>query len=129
MNKTAIAIATAASLTFFAGPLAAEATGTGAASTDSASELTQGQPHGEGMGQANMDADQIMERYDTNNDDELNEEELSVFGATAAGQAGQDQQDQGEQMMQRLDEDGDGSVTKEELKKSDMVKGEDQSMD
>lgn len=128
MNKTAIAIATAASLTFFAGPLAAEATGTGAASTDSAAELTQGQPHGEGMGQANMDADQIMEQYDTNDDGELNEDELSVSGATAAGQTGQEQE-HGEKMMQRLDEDDDGAVTKEELNNSDMVKGEEQSMD
>lgn len=120
MNRTAIAIATAAALTFFAGPLAAE---TGAADPGKAPELTQGQPGGEGMGHASqMDADEVMQRYDMNNDGQLDEEELSIFGATAAGQQAEPQDP--EEMMQRLDEDGDGNVSKEELKKSDMVKGQ-----
>lgn len=120
MNKTAIAIAAAASLTLFAGPLMAD---TGAADTDEAPELTQGQPHGEGMGQEGMSADEVMEQYDMDGDGELNEEELAVFGATAAGPV--EEGNYGEKMMQELDEDGDGNVTKEELKKSDMVNSED----
>lgn len=134
MKKTAIAIATAASLSLFAGPLLAEKADepedpkltigqpdSEAAELEDRTAQDSAQPQGQGQGQGqaiSMDADAIMEHYDENNDGELNEEELSVFGATAAGQGEPDQ------LMQRLDEDGDGAVTKEELKQSDMVKSQ-----
>lgn len=132
MNKTALAIATAASLTFFAGPLMAE-NAEEPEILENEPQVTIGQPDSEAVeldeddaqagaqeqGQAQpvaMDADAIMQHYDANNDGELDEEELSVFGATAAGQV------EPGQLMQRLDQDGDGTVTKDELKQSELLK-------
>lgn len=129
MNKTAIAIATAASLALFTSPLVAEETGVGAMAGEPEDKQSQhqgksmehGQHQGTGMDQAGMDADAVIEHYDADGDGKLDEDELSVFGATAAGQ--DPMRVKGEPLIDHLDEDGDGSVSKEELQKSGVLNG------
>lgn len=114
MNKTAIAIATAASLSFFAGPLAA------ASDSDSAVKTT-GQQGAQSdvveVEDAVVRAEEIIVKHDKDGDGELNEEELNVFGASAAGGSGS------QQTLEDLDKDKSGTVNSEELQDSEMMQG------
>lgn len=142
MKKTAIAIAT--SLTFFTGSLAAATANEGAAAdVDDSPAVTVGQPNseaeqldqGQGMAagedqQGNKEqqvetvraedvkviAEDIVVRHDKDGDGVLDEEELSAFGATAAG-GDQDS----EQLMQKLDKDKSGTVDQQEIRESGMA--------
>lgn len=143
MKKTAIAIATAASLSLFAGPLVAGSddkegaaatggtTGTQEQGMTGTGTATQGQGMQQQQGmqqeQAGVDPEAILEHYDANGDGQLDEQELSIFGATAAGQ--QLGTTDGQQLMQRLDQDGDGAVDKQDLQQSDMLQGGGQEQD
>jgi hypothetical protein len=113
MNKTVIAIASAASLSLLAGPLAVADT-----SDDKHMEKS-----GSGAS-TSMDTAQVPDpdyapdfnELDQNQDGQIDEDELNMYGSTAAGQSGQTgSQDYSEDMMKRYDQDGDGSISEQEM--------------
>jgi hypothetical protein len=135
MKKTAIAIATAASLSLFAGPLVAGnnastsadagvSSGQAGASASQSGSVSTGQT-GAGMGETSgavAGSQPDFDQMDSNGDGQLDEDELNTYGSTAAGQgAGED----GESMMERYDTDGDGSVSEQELQQGNMSGEED----
>lgn len=119
--KTAIAIATAASLSLGAGLLSAADETDSKSQQDSASYED---VHEENVGvQLQPSFEPNFERLDANQDGELDESELDAYGATAAGQGDSEAQDQkqnrsqnsGDQLMDRYDTDRSGTVSEEEL--------------
>lgn len=66
---------------------------------------------------------QSFDDLDRNQDGQLDEEELNVWGSTAAGSETDNQgdQDRGERMMQRYDHDGDGAISKDEMDQGPMT--------
>ena len=111
MNKTAIAIATAATLSLLAGPLLAQSssptsrganTGMGGSMADTES-VGQSAPTGGNK--------EVFEQLDENGDGQLDETELSAYGTTAAGTGVQGTDD----LMQQLDEDQDGALSEKEF--------------
>lgn len=66
---------------------------------------------------------QSFDELDQNQDGKLDEEELNVWGSTAAGAASnnQDDKDHGERMLQRYDHDGDGAISKDEMEQGPMT--------
>lgn len=66
--------------------------------------------------QGQAGAGQRFDELDRNQDGQLDEEELNVYGATAAGGSQQqDDSDRGERMMNTLDQNDDGKVDEEEF--------------
>lgn len=122
MHKTAIAFATTAALALASGPLAATATTTTTVGSVNNTESTIGQS-GSNVGDTSMDRErtadlqQIFEQLDQDGDGQLDQEELSSYGTTAAGQStsGMEAGDRGERLMEQLDADRDGYVDEEEL--------------
>lgn len=112
--KTAIAFAV--SLTLFTGSLAAQQSGIAAEPMHKGETLEALQ---------SWSAEEIIERYDVDDDGELGDGELAVFGAAAAAgeSARMDQKDRGEQMLKLLDKEGSGTVDQEELQESELLKG------
>lgn len=66
---------------------------------------------------------QSFDELDQNQDGKLDEEELNVWGSTAAGGASGDQdgKDHSERMLQRYDHDGDGAISKDEMDQGPMT--------
>lgn len=113
MNRTAITIATVATLSFSATALAAgNDASTGAGDPEKAETAHQAEVLDESSEPAITQAD--FDELDRNQDGKLDEDELSAYGSTAAGQAGGDAES-GEKMLDRLDQDGDGAISQEEL--------------
>lgn len=137
MTKTRIAMAIAASLTLFAAPLAAENAGTGdggQAAKESPGAAQENTSQGgdaedlpgltaedqEAFNQTiSMDAEQAMREFDLDDDGELSEAELTVFGATAGGYP--PETDPGKKLLEELDQDDDGTVNEEELARSELI--------
>lgn len=119
MNRTALTIAAAVSLSLSAGTLTAGEnakqeggqgnTSRGMTSQDQYGVMGKEQGSGSMAGQR-----QTFEVLDSDGNGVLTEEELGAYGSTAAG--GQSQ-DQGKQMMESLDEDRDGVVTQDEMER------------
>lgn len=122
MNKTATALITAATLALASGPLGATATTTTTVGSVNNTESTVGQSgsntgSGEMDRQRTADLQQTFEQLDQDRDGQLDQEELSAYGSTAAGQStsGTEPSDRGERLMEQLDEDRNGYVDEEEL--------------
>ncbi|MAL99076.1 MAG: hypothetical protein CL583_11600 [Alteromonadaceae bacterium] len=140
MKKTALAIATATSMMFFAAPtLANETMGNASAAgtqdqgqqersmTDSTSgQGTMGNQNTMGsqndMGSQNTQGSMADQRstqsfsdLDRNQDNMLDENELNTYGSTAAGTQGNDQDNLGQQNMEYYDQDRDDAVSQEEF--------------
>lgn len=64
---------------------------------------------------------QSFDELDQNQDGKLDEEELNVWGSTAAGADNQDDKDHGERMLQRYDRDDDGAISKDEMEQGPMT--------
>lgn len=112
MYKSIIAIAAAASLSLFAGPLAA---------TDDMDTETEMQQSGDPAGSGTINP--TFDRLDTDDDGSLSEEELSQYGTPSAGPSEwktMRAEDRAAEMMDMVDQDGDGSVSPEELEESDI---------
>ena len=124
MNKTAIAVATAASLSLFAGPLVASDSSSTGASANTGTNPTTGQVESQGNTQAggsaasmaqttnDPDFEPNFERLDENRDGELDENELNAFGGTAAGQNMGDAERQ--KLMGDFDADQSNTLNEEE---------------
>lgn len=123
MKKTALAIATAASLSLFlAGPLAADSSATGAgANTGQGGSMTDTQSVGQSSGAMGGDQE-TFDRLDQNGDGNLDEDELSAYGSTAAGgsAAGDSSAGGSGDMMDKMDKDGNGEVSQEEFQEGSM---------
>lgn len=114
MKKTALALATAATLAFATAPVFAGESNNKAPGTQSEVLGSPGQDMAQDSGQTSFDD------LDRNGDDRLDESELNAYGSTAAGGTQSDAQS-GEQILEQLDEDGDGSVSREEMQMSAPV--------
>ena len=91
----------------------------------SISTLVQAQGDGQSSDQgAESGENATFERLDQNDDGVLDEHELSAFGASSAGDEGNqnphvdaDERDRGDRVLNVYDKDGDGEVTPEEFSK------------
>lgn len=122
MSKTTIALAMAASLAMFAGSAGAEPADErapegvlGVGEEESGFESAE-------SGHAAMSAEEAMSNFDLNENGELSEAELMVFGVTAGGH--DPDSDPGKVLLEKLDDDGDGVVDQQELKDSDLINAE-----
>ncbi|MAA63723.1 MAG: hypothetical protein CL581_02940 [Alteromonadaceae bacterium] len=59
-----------------------------------------------------------FEKLDTNKDGQISEDELGIYGDTAAGNA--ESEAERNQMMMDRDTDGDGAISREEFEKGKM---------
>lgn len=66
--------------------------------------------------------DERFDELDRNQDGKLDEEELNVWGGTAAGGTTEGAEDpkRTDRMLQRYDRDGDGAISKEEMEQGPM---------
>lgn len=79
---------------------------------DMATEGASGEP---GISASQGEGYPRFDELDRNDDGQLSEDELNVWGASAAGNDYEDADDPGEAMMMDYDRDDDGSVSPEEL--------------
>lgn len=70
-----------------------------------------------GTGSENMQS-ATFEKLDANKDGKISEDELSIYGSTAAGAA--DSEAERMEMSMDADADGDGNISREEFKKAGM---------
>ena len=108
-------------------PVMADSSGsTGGSKADAAAEERTGT---QGYTAGNQSA-QAFDELDKNQDGKLDEDELNAWGSTAAGPdaAGEGNSIKAEQMLERYDQDGDGTLSRDELQHA-PYRGSDSSTD
>ena len=79
-------------------------------------KATEGAHSSPGVAEGNREGFPKFDELDENHDGQISEQELNVWGATAAGPG----EETTRQMMMDHDEDGDGSLSRKELHKGTM---------